>query len=340
MKEGQNLHLSIVVPIYSGEKFVHDLFSRIKTLKDYFESNDAPLQIEELIFVNDNCIDNSHAIIEEIAVSNRWVTSLTLSKNFGQHAATIAGILHCSGDFVVTLDEDLQHEPEYIETLLHKALTENLDVVYAKAKNGPHNNFLRDFSSKSIKSLIYYLSGEKKVFHFNSFRLIRGSIARSAASSCNFNTYFDVSLLWFTNSIESCLLPMVDQRFQETKKSGYTLFKLLKHAKNLLFSLQIKIFKYFALAGFSIFAVGIFFALYVIISEYFQPGIFGSKGWPSLIIASVIFGSINIIFSSLILEFISDISSKNQGKPVFSLIERKTYQHVINYLQTNGRIKG
>lgn len=339
MNDGNSLHLSIVVPVYSGEAFIPELFQRIKTIKDRFEKDMAPIMIEELIFVNDQCIDNSTAIIEEISTKNRWVTHLTLSKNFGQHAATVAGILHCAGDFVVTLDEDLQHEPEYIETLLHHALTNNLDVVFAKAKTGPHQSIFRDFSSTFIKGLIYRLSGEKNVHDFNSFRLMRGSIARSAASSCNYNTYFDVSLLWFTKSIGKCILPMVDSRFQETKQSGYNVFKLLKHAKNLLFSLQIKIFKYFALAGISIFALASIYALYVIISEYLQPGVFGSKGWPSLMIASVLFGSINIIFSSIILEYISDFSAKNQGKPVFSIIDRKNFQDVLNYLNSNGRIK-
>jgi glycosyltransferase involved in cell wall biosynthesis len=115
------LHLSIVVPVYSGENFLRDLLSAVQDLRNSWVEKDAPIQLTELIFVDDNAIDNSAVIIDDIASEHDWVVALHLSRNFGQHPATIAGILHSSGDWVVTLDEDLQHPPSHIADMIRSS---------------------------------------------------------------------------------------------------------------------------------------------------------------------------------------------------------------------------
>ena len=113
--------LSIIIPVFSGADYIENLFNRILKIKSDWDLELAPIQIEELIFVNDKSIDNSGLILDILVDKYYWVRVISLSKNFGQHPATIAGILHSSGNWVVTLDEDLQHPPEKIEIMLYKA---------------------------------------------------------------------------------------------------------------------------------------------------------------------------------------------------------------------------
>ena len=126
------LTLSIVVPIYSGEQYIESLFSEVAELRTQWQQQNAPILLGELIFVNDDAIDNSAEVLQQLADTHEWVTVLHHSRNFGQHPATVTGILNSSGDFIVTMDEDLQHRPRHIPELLDKLVSSCCDVVYAK----------------------------------------------------------------------------------------------------------------------------------------------------------------------------------------------------------------
>jgi glycosyltransferase involved in cell wall biosynthesis len=291
------------------------------------------MQIEELIFVDDKSIDNSKKILDKLSDKHYWVRVISLSKNFGQHPATIAGILHSSGNWVVTLDEDLQHPPEKIEVMLYKAIINNLDVVYASSEVGTHNNYFRDNSSKLIKNIMIILTGNNKIKYFNSFRLIKGDIARSASSSCGHDTYFDISISWFTNSIDKIDFYMKDVRNDNKNKSGYSISKLFSHAIRLLLSSQIKLYRIFALLGFLVFLFGLTYSGLIFLNELLQPGKYGSRGWPSLIITTMFFGSISIILLSFVLEYISIIVMKAQGKPVYFVNYKIDNENLIEYLK-------
>jgi len=330
--------LSVVVPIYSGSQYVQDLFQRIKTVREQWEQEDAPLALGELIFVDDQSIDNSLPVLQKISEENQWVHALSLSRNFGQHPATIAGILHSSGNWVITLDEDLQHPPEKIEQLLYKAIKEEKDVVYANPQNGPHGKVSRDFTSSYFKKMMVWLTGDKHIAYFNSFRLMRGEIARSAASVCGPDTYFDVSLTWFTQAIGQVSLEIQDQRMAENNKSGYSFLKLIEHARRLILSSKINLYRSIAFLGILIFFVGVLYSGFIIFNEIMHPGKFGSRGWPSLIITTMIFGATSIILLSIILEYLSLVVLKAQGKPVFFVINRSAPAELLTYLEKrNGR---
>lgn len=325
--------LSIIVPVYSGAAYVQELFEQISQLKNKWETEQAPLRLGELIFVNDQSIDASVSVLTPITQQHAWVHLLHLSKNFGQHPASMAGILHSSGHWVITLDEDLQHPPTHIEAMLLKALNEDLDVVYAAPSAGPHGKISRDFSSSFFKKLMVRLTGDKNIALFNSFRLMRGEIARSAASVCGPDTYFDVALTWFTKNMGALEVPIQDIRTVQGQGSGYSFRKLLAHARRLLLTAQINAYRAIAALGIAIFLLGVVFSGYILVNELIQPGSFGSRGWPSLIITTMIFGATSVILLALILEYLSIVVQKAQGKPVFFVIDRKADPALIAYLQ-------
>src|SRR5882672_7517570 len=114
--------------------------------------------------------------------------SISRRKSPMRFPATIAGILHTSGDWVVTLDEDLQHSPARIEDLLRKAIIHRSDIVYANAETRVHQSHLRDVGSRLYKHVMKLMTGNPNVTAFNSFRLIRGDVARAASSTCGHDT--------------------------------------------------------------------------------------------------------------------------------------------------------
>ncbi|NND01630.1 MAG: glycosyltransferase, partial [Acidimicrobiia bacterium] len=86
--------LSVVVPVYSGEDHLVDLVSELDVVRKQWEAEEAPIRLGEVIFVDDASIDGSASVLAKIETEHPWIRVITLSRNFGQHPATVAGILH------------------------------------------------------------------------------------------------------------------------------------------------------------------------------------------------------------------------------------------------------
>lgn len=328
--------MSLVVPVYSGAAYLSDLVGSIDRVRDAWMAEAAPLHLVEVIFVDDDAIDDSARVLEELAANYSWVRVLHLSRNFGQHPATIAGILHTCGDWVVTLDEDLQHPPESIAAMLQVAVSRHLDIVYAHAVDGVHESHLRDMGSRLTKGLTGILAGDMGVLKFSSFRVIRGAIARSASSVCGHETYFDIALSWFTRRVGTLPLNIKDRRFIEGKKSGYSLGKLLSHARRLVMSSRVKALRIGGYLGVAAMMFGFAFATYVAFREFVSPGVFGARGWSSLIVSSMVFGGMTLFLVSAALEYLSILVLRAQGKPTFFVVDRSGDTAIASYLKETG----
>ena len=198
--------ISVVIPVYSGADHLVALNEALARERQRWQTEGAPFELGEAIFVDDASIDSSSEVLRDLDEKYDWIRVVTLARNFGQHPATIAGILHTSGDWVVTLDEDLQHDSAAIESLLKIAAETNADIVYARPDGSVHGGY-RDVASRMYKRLMVTLTRKTEVASFNSFRLLRGSVARAAASVSGHETYYDIALGWFTDRFESVELP-------------------------------------------------------------------------------------------------------------------------------------
>ena len=167
------IYLSTVTPVYQGAEFLEKLVLEIAKVRDELESIDAPIRILESIFVDDGSTDGSDLVLEKLSNTYPWLVVITLSKNFGQHPATTAGILHSSGDWVITLDEDLQHHPKFIATLLKTAVFNSSDVVYANPEESVHESKFRDYSSRQFKVLIKLLSHARRLVQSSELKILR-----------------------------------------------------------------------------------------------------------------------------------------------------------------------
>lgn len=335
-----SISISTVTPVYSGKEYLEDLVVKIEQVRDQWMSSGSPLRLEEAIFVNDSSTDGSLELLYEIQKSRPWIQVLNLSRNFGQHQATIAGILHSSGDWIITLDEDLQHDPVYIDTLLETAVHSELDIIYASPEESVHESPLRDWSSRGFKKLIAFLTDNKHVREFNSFRLIRGCVARASGSVCSHGTYFDIALCWFTDRISAIRLPLKDVRFVESGQSGYTLRKLISHSRRLMISSQTKVVRLGAVIGFISIAIAFALAVYTFFEKILNPESIPVQGWTSLFLAILFFSGLLAVLMGIILEYISVILLHIQGKPTFFVVDRRTDKILLDYYkdrETNDR---
>lgn len=316
------LTLSVVVPVYSGERYLTSLVSEIEEVRLELAANGYPFQIAELLFVDDNSVDKSSSVIDQLAEQYDWITALHLSRNFGQHPATIAGILHSSGDWVVTMDEDLQHPPSGIVRLLKEVSGSGADLVYVRSDEGVHRNAFRDISSRATKAAIEFLSGNTAISKASSFRLIRGAIARGAASVCGHDTYLDVALTWFTQRVSVVKMKLTDQRFAATGKSGYSFRSLVSHGRRLIFSSQLKVLRLSIFVGMLTVLASLALAALVVSQKLIWPDSISIRGWPSLFIAILLMGGLTTFLLGVVLEYLSVLVLRAHGKPLFFLVDR------------------
>jgi glycosyltransferase involved in cell wall biosynthesis len=328
--------ISIVVPVFSGEDYLAELVAQIDKLRLRWQEAGLDLLISDAIFVLDEPADHSRPLLCNLAETHSWVRVVDLSRNYGQHSATVAGILYSSGDWVVTLDEDLQHHPLQIETLLKTACSGGADVVYALPQDSVHGGGYRDRFSRMIKFMIASLSGNRFVQSFNSFRLIRGDIARAASSICAQYTYFDVAVTWFTERIATVRMEMSDDRYMSKKQSGYRFSTLIHHAKRLILTSDFRVLRFTNSLSILAFLSSVGYGAWVIYSRYFADQITEVEGWTSMIIVILAFGSVSIFMLGLILEFLHMSMLQLQGKPSFFAVNRSSDHKLIQEVEKMG----
>lgn len=330
-----DIQITTVTPVFNGADTLEELVSEIDKYRKALSASNCPLQLMESIFVDDGSTDGSTEVLDELKKKYDWLKVVSLSRNFGQHPATIAGILHSSGDWIVTLDEDLQHDPVYIQEMLQKAILGNYDIVYANSSGPIHDSIIRDASSKFIKKTLAKITGNKNMIYFNSFRLIRGSIARAASAVSIDETYFDVALSWFTNRTSSITAELKDTRYSDNGKSGYSFRSLISHARRLLQSSNVKTIRFGAVIGFSIMLLGIIAAIIVLIEKIFHPEVVKSQGWASLIIITLLLGGLTSFLIGLVLENLSVILMQTHGKPKFFEVDREADSQLLEWFRKN-----
>ncbi|HWN42146.1 MAG TPA: glycosyltransferase [Thermoanaerobaculia bacterium] len=317
----EKVYLSTVTPVFRGAAYLRQLVAELETVRAGLAQRDIPLELLEAIFVSDGASDDSDEVLAELTAKYSWVRVVHLSRNFGQHPATIGGILHSSGDWVATLDEDLQHHPRFLIPLLARAVAGNEDVVYASAIK-VHRSWFRNSSSRLYKALISRLVGNPQIRKFNSFRMLRGSIARAAAAVAAPDSYFDVVLCWFTNRLDALPLPLVDIRSQTRAPSSYDLSSLLRHARRMLISSQIKPLRLGALVGTLALATSIVLSVVTLVLKLLYPERIEVRGWTSLMLVSAFFGGLISVLVVIILEYMSTLLTQAQGKPTFFVVDR------------------
>ena len=329
-------NVSVVVPVYSGENHLETLVARLDQLRRDWVDRFDEVRLHEVIFVDDGSIDGSDEILAILPTRYEWIQVVTLSRNFGQHPATSAGILYSSGDWVATIDEDLQHLPEDIEQLLYAGAANRADVVYGQPL-GPVHGSWRDAMSRFYKRLLAVITGNPVIIQFSSFRVCRGPVARAAASVSGHETYLDVALTWFTDRFVSESLTMVDLRYQEAGRSGYSPLKLLAHARRLLISSHSRFARLGVVIGVAAVLLALFLTLRVVVGRLTGTEAVYVPGYASLMVVILVFGGTLALILVGITEYVINIALHTQGKPTFFAVDRSGDERLAKDLQSGVR---
>jgi len=306
--------ISIVVPIYQGVNSLRGLIDEIEAIRTTHPNGEKSFAIDEVVLVNDGSQDGSSGLILDLAQRHDWITPVWLSRNYGQHAATLAGMSSSRGDWVVTMDEDGQHSPSDIEKLFATAKRTNSDLVYADLDAiRSHATWRNRFSSlaKSIATKLL-LPGEIK--RFSSFRLINGEVARNVSAYAGHGVYLDVALSWVVENVESCKLP---NRIETRPNSGYSLKKLISHFWRLVLSSgtrPLRIVTFFGIGASLIATIGGVIVLYGRVFKSVPVA-----GWTSMIVIVLFFSGLILLSLGILAEYLGTVVRTVIGKPLYTI---------------------
>lgn len=304
------MRISIVSPVYRAELIVDELVRRIKLALD-------PLtQDYEIILVEDCGPDNSWNKIVENARLDHRVKGIKLSRNFGQHHAITAGLDHCSGDWVVVMDCDLQDRPEEIIPLYEKAM-EGYDIVFARRVNRM-DGFFKKLTSRLFYKAFSYLSGVPQDGTIANFGIYSRKVVLAINSMREPMRAFSPMARWVGFS-KTAIDVKHDERFAGT--SSYNWPRLINLALDIALAYSDKPLRMVIKTGFVISSLAILYAL-LNLYLYFSGAILVS-GFASLIISIWFLSGLIIFILGIVGLYIGKTFDGIKNRPLY-LVDKRT----------------
>lgn len=287
---GHQAKYSVVIPVFNSEAIVG---TTIDKTVSFFEREGLAY---ELILVNDGSPDRSWDVIRERALSDKNVIAVNLLKNYGQHMANICGLRHSTGDWVITMDDDLQNPPEEIAHLIRVA-EEGHDVVFGRFET-KRASMIRSLGSKAIGLINRRIFGQPRDLAVTNFRIMsRDVVARICASQSAFPYITGLALL---NSRSPA---NVEVRHQPRAQgnSNYTIPRIARLVMTILFSYSLFPLRLTAVLGAIIAAMsfgigGVYLALAAVRGT-------GVPGWTTVVVLLAFLNGVTILMLSMLGEY-------------------------------------
>ena len=299
---------SVVVPVYNSEHTLGELYTRLEkvfreTLKEDFE----------LILVDDGSKDRSFEIMKELREKDRRVRIIQMARNFGQHPALLCGFAHVRGEFVITMDDDLQHQPEELPKMV-RTMQERPDVdviiaSYEGRKHGPIRKLGTKFSVWATSKML----GKDPSLQITSYRLIRRFLVDAMIKT---NTYLP--------QIGNLLIINVPVQHADRAygKSGYSFKRLVK---DLIYDITahtafpLLLVRNIGIVSFLASAV---MAIYYLV-RYFTLGV-SVQGWTSLMLVMLAFFGLILLSIGIMGIYLMNILNEAKKMPHYVIRQEDT----------------
>jgi undecaprenyl-phosphate 4-deoxy-4-formamido-L-arabinose transferase len=296
--------LSVVIPVYRSAAMLETLVQRLVVVLDRIGCD------YEAVFVDDGSPDQSWDVLQRLqATYPKRIVAIQLMRNFGQHNALMCGFRHSRGQFIVTMDDDLQNPPEEIPKLVDAITRSGLDLVYGRYAEKKHHSW-RNLGSFIVNS--FYRVVFKTRRSVTAFRIIRRELLESIFPyTLNF-TFLDGLLAWNTQRIGE--VP-VEHHPRREGRSGYSVAKLLLLALNLFTNFSLLPLQLVSAVGLSVSFCGILGALYFLV-RYLAADI-GVPGYASTIVAVLMLGGVQLLSLGIIGEYLGRLHLNVNRKPQY-----------------------
>jgi polyisoprenyl-phosphate glycosyltransferase len=282
---------SVVVPVFNSEAVVGRTIDRIV---DTFEAAGLSYQ---LVLVNDGSRDGSWEVIAAKARANPNLVALDLLRNFGQHHANLAGFRETVGDYVITMDDDLQNPPDQVLHLIDAAM-EGHDVVFGRfeRKRAP---FYRRSGTALISMMNRRIFEQPPGLAVSNFRILRRDVVDRICASRTAHPYVTGQALMYSRSPADVL---VRHDPRPVGKSNYGLVRILRLVFAILFSYSVFPLRAAAALGFVVAALSFLLGCYYLVRSFFVDT--PVQGWTTIAVLLSLFSGMIIALLSMLGEYI------------------------------------
>lgn len=309
MEESMRKLVSFVIPCYRSEQTIGGVVEEINSTMAVL-----PQYTYEIILVNDASPDNTFEAIRDLCQKQSNICGINLAKNFGQHAALMAGFHYVHGEIVVCLDDDGQTPANEVGKLLN-GIEEGADVVYARYATKQHSAF-RNFGSKVNELMTRVMLEKPKELYISSYFAAKRFVVEEMTRYQNPYPYVIGLVLRSTKKIINV---EVTHREREVGTSGYTIGKLLNLWFNGFTAFSVKPLRLATVMGIASACVGFLYGIYTIIKKFVNPDVV--IGFSALMAAVVFFGGLILLMLGIIGEYIGRIYISLNNSPQYVIRE-------------------
>lgn len=294
--------LSIVVPVYNGADTIEELVTAVSAL-------DVPGGLE-VVLVHDCGQDNSWEVMRKLAAQSAVpMTVINHARNYGEHNTVMTGLRHARGDYVITMDDDLQNPPSEILKLYEHIRSRDLDVVYAVYTKKEHATW-RNLGSKFANAVADWISDKPRGLYLSTFRCMSRFLVEKLVEYQGPFVYVDGLIFQITLRAESVVVQHLPNR---TGRSNYTLSRLVSLWATILMNFSVKPLRISTAIGVSMFAVGMLGAIYIVVEQWlYGPRV---SGWASLACLVLVFTGTQLLVLGLLGEYVGRTFLTLNGKP-------------------------
>lgn len=303
------MKLSFVVPCYGSENTIGHVVDDVKKIMEEHTEYDY-----EIVLVNDCSPDGVWIKIRSMCKEDSRIRGVNLVKNFGQHAALMAGYNICTGDYIVTIDDDGQTPVDQTFILLEKLL-EGYDVVYGKYAERKDNGF-RKLGTAMNNYMLTHLVGKPKDVHFTSYFIARDYIIQEMCRYKNAFPYIWGLVVRTTKNIANAT---IEHREREEGESGYTISKLLGLWMNGFTAFSVKPLRISFIVGILFSIAGVFGVIFTVVKKILVPDT--AAGYSSLMAVLLIASGLMLFSLGLIGEYVGRIYMCINASPQYVVKE-------------------
>ena len=304
--------ISVIIPVYNSEqtitRVVTELSENLKTNYEY-----------EIILINDGSVDNSQNVCEELMANNDKVSLYTLSKNFGEHNAIIAGLNYSKGDHAIIVEDDFQNPIESILKMIEYGNDnkDNYDVVYASYLKKKYN-FFKNLTSKFNDFCANIILKKPSKIYLSSQKMLNRFLINEIIKNKSPYVYIDGLIFGITDKIGSIKL---EHNERKVGNSGYTYTKLIRLWLSMFTGFSLLPLMVSTIFGIILSSFGFFYAIFTVIDKIFYNNY--PSGYPSIIIIILIFSGAILMALGILGEYIGRVFLSLNQKPQFIIRKNK-----------------
>jgi glycosyltransferase involved in cell wall biosynthesis len=302
------IQLSIIAPVKDEEQAIAPFVERVAPILDRLFPADGAW---EILFIDDGSEDSTMAAIHAAHRSDPRIRALSLSRNFGKEAALSAGLDHVRGRAVVPMDVDLQDPPEVIGDMLAK-WREGFEVVYGVRRNRSSDSLPKRLTADLYYRAHNYLSDDKIPEHAGDFRLLDRSVVEVIRRMPERNRFMKGLFAWGGFRQAAVEYDRVPRKVGSSKFRYWKLWTLALDGITSASTMPLRIWSYIGV-------VIAFFSLIYAILVVVRTSLFGIDvpGYPSLIVAVLFFGGLQLISLGVLGEYVGRILVETKQRPIY-----------------------